>query len=226
MPLRADDDAATILRFLQLLFHADSWTYFRLMLGVIHELPTEAEEWALRWRNARLQDLGFPPWEQAMRLYRHLRPEERAELPREENALDIAAWTLPIWVPELPAASTGDRAVFQAIARLQEDERRSAFFSIVAVANEVAVADHMELSDSETTPRAIEKAARWIDRGLAYVADANHLAHEEVLRRVSFQHLFRIGANLDPEEARPPRSSPGDEAQNDEGPAGEAGGPS
>ncbi|MEE2677324.1 MAG: DUF6178 family protein [Myxococcota bacterium] len=226
VPLGEDDDAATILRFLQVLFHTDYWTYFRLMQGVIHELPTEAEEWALRWRNARLQDLGFPTWEHAMRLYRHLRPEERAALPQEGDPLDIAAWTLPVWIPGLPDTSAEDRAVFRAMARLGEDERRSAFFSFVAVANEVAVADHMELSDSETTPRAIEKAARWIDRGLVYVAEENRLSHEEVLRRVSLQHLFRVGANLDPAAARPPRTSPDDGTQNDEGPAGEAGGPS
>ncbi|MDP7573098.1 MAG: DUF6178 family protein, partial [Myxococcota bacterium] len=67
--LRTGDDVATIQRLLQALFRADYWTYFRLMQGVIHELPTEVEEWALRWRNARLQDLGFPSWENAMRLY-------------------------------------------------------------------------------------------------------------------------------------------------------------
>ena len=185
-----------------MLFSADYWTYFRLMLGVIHELPTETEEWALRWRNARLQDLGFPTWEDAIRLYRHLKPEELATLPSDQHPLDVAAWSLPVWMPGLPEAREGGRAVFRAITRLDEDERRAAFFSFVAVANEVAVAAHMELSDAETTPRAIDKAARWIDRGLAHLAAEHGLANEEVLRRVSFDRLFRVGANLDPERAR------------------------
>lgn len=210
--LSEGDDAAAILRVLHVLFRADYWTYFRLMQGVIHELPTEAEEWALRWRNARLQDLGFPTWEDAVRLYRHLRPEEFATLPPDERPLDVAAWSLPIWMTGLPEAREGGRAVFRAITRLDEDERRAAFFSFVAVANEVAVADHMELSDAETTPRAIDKAARWIDRGLAHVAAAHDLADEEVLRRVSFERLFRVGANLEPESARPRRQPESDEA--------------
>ncbi|HJO23547.1 MAG: DUF6178 family protein [Myxococcota bacterium] len=204
--LRTGDDVATIQRLLQALFRADYWTYFRLMQGVIHELPTEVEEWALRWRNARLQDLGFPSWENAMRLYQYLSPKERATLPPGENPLDVAAWDLPVWMPSLPEAGAEGRTVFRAIARLEETERRAAFFSFAAIANAVAVADHMELSDSETTPRAIEKAARWIDRGLAHLAAEHGLTDEEVLRRVSFQHLFRLGANLDPERARPRRT--------------------
>lgn len=203
VPLSEGDDASATLRVLHVLFGADYWSYFRLMLGIIHELPAETEEWALRWRNARLQDLGFPTWDHSMQLYRHLGEKERASLPPGDNPLDVAAWDLPVWIPGLPEAGEKGQAIFGAIARLDEHERRAAFFSFVSVANEVAVADHMELSDSETTPRAIEKAALWIDRGLAHLAAEHDLDHEAVLRRVSLQHLFRVGANLDPKRARP-----------------------
>ena len=81
-----------------------------------------------------------------------------------------------------------------------------------------AVADGMELGDAETTPAAIEKAALWISRGLDHVATQNHFAAEEVLRRLPMAALFRVGANLDPRAARPPRrgeglsgAAPGDE---------------
>ena len=60
----------------------------------------------------------------------------------------------------------------------------------------------MELSDAETTPKTIEKAAVWISRGLAYVAAENGLEAVQVVRRVSLERLFRVGANLDPERAR------------------------
>ena len=52
-----------------------------MMLGVIWELETETEEWARRWRLARLEDLGFPRWEEAMGVYRYLDPGDRAALP-------------------------------------------------------------------------------------------------------------------------------------------------
>ena len=73
----------------------------------------------------------------------------------------------------------------------------------MAVANKVAVADRLPLGDAESTPRAIEKAARFISDGLAHVAAENALDDPQVLREVTLERLFRVGANLSPESARP-----------------------
>ena len=54
------DDLASVLAILRTLFESDYWTYFRMLQGVIWEVPAENEEWALRWRQGRLEDLGFP----------------------------------------------------------------------------------------------------------------------------------------------------------------------
>lgn len=214
--LRDDDDAAAIRRVLMVLWNGDYWTYFRFMLAVIHELPTENQEWALRWRNARLQDLGFPPWDESMRLYRHLRPDDRARLSEDVRPLDVESWRLPVWLPQLPESAEGANLVFRALAKLDDEERSGAFYAIVAVANAVAVADHMPLSDTETTPRAIAKAARWIDRGIEHIAHAHGLEHVDVLRQVPLEHLFRVGANLDPEASRPPAPDTPEERPSDD----------
>lgn len=197
------DDLASIVRTLHVVWNGDYWTYFRLMQGVIHELPTENTEWALRWREARLQDLGFPAWDAALDLYRHLDEKLRDELPDEANALDVSGWALPVFMPQLPVTPDDRALLFQTIARLEDEERAAAFFAFVAVANGIAVADRMALSDTETTPRAIAKAARFIDEGLEHLATTHALDAVEVLRRVPLAHLFRVGANLAPDEARP-----------------------
>ena len=222
--LREGDDAAAILRVLHLLFARDYWTYFRLMQGVIHELPSDNLEWALRWRNGRLLDLGFPAREEAMGLYTHLGAAERDRIPDAARPLDVDAWRLPVWVPRLPEGRDARHLVFRAMVALSPDERRGAFFAFVAVANAVAVADRMDLADAETTPAAIEKAAVWTSRGIEHVAAANQLDAAEVLRRVPLRRLFRVGANLDPEAAGPPRrrhADAGDDGESaDAGPAG------
>jgi hypothetical protein len=215
VPLRNDDDAAEIRRVMMVLWSGDYWTYFRFMLAVIHELPTENQEWALRWRNARLQDLGFPPWDESMRLYQHLRPDVRARIPEDVRPLDVETWRLPVWLPQLPEIAEGTNLVFRAMAKLDDEERSAAFYAFVAVANAVAVAHHMPLSDTETTPHAIAEAARWIDRGIEYIADAHALEHVEVLRQVPLEHLFRVGANLDPGASRPAPSEDPAEPHND-----------
>ena len=64
-----DDDLEPLLTLLHALFQNDYWLYFRVIQAVREELPMENEEWALRWRTGRLEDLGFPSWDTAMRIY-------------------------------------------------------------------------------------------------------------------------------------------------------------
>jgi hypothetical protein len=198
------DDAAAIIALLRTLFEHDYWTYFRLLQSVIWELAPENEEWALRWRAGRLEDMGFPPWEEAMNLYRYLPPEQRGALPQDAAPLAPASrWQLPVAMPRLPAKLDEAGLLFRAIAALEDDERRTAFHALVALANKIAVADRMPLSDAESTPRAIEKAARFASGGLEFLARENGLDPIEVLRRAPLDHLFRVGANLDPDAAKP-----------------------
>jgi hypothetical protein len=199
---RDEDDLATVNELLRTLFEEDYWSYFRLMQGVVWELDSDVQEWALRWRTGRLEDLGFPNWDESIQIYKHMKVSERGKLPDDERPLAGSAWSLPVWIPDLPAVAGADYRIFQAFARLDEAERRAAFYAFVSVANKLAVADALPLSDASSTTRAIAKAAHWISEGLAYVANENGLDDTEVLRRVGLERLFRVGANLDPERAR------------------------
>ena len=207
---REGDDLAPLLRILHALFQSDYWSYFRLLQGAIWELPTESEEWALRWRSGRLEDLGFPPWDEAMAIYRFVPAEERDRLPAEAPVREIDVWHLPVWIPSLPTGRDAKHLVFVAIAELEPEQRRSAFYELISLANQVAVADRMDLADAASTPTAIEKAARWVSRGLEHVASANAVGAAEVLRRLPMERLFRVGASLDPKTAKgPPRDPDG-----------------
>jgi uncharacterized protein DUF6178 len=195
------DDIADVTEHLRALFEAAYWSYFRLMHAVQWELVSDSEEWALRWRTGRLEDLGFPTWDESMRIYRFLDPDARRELPAEAPPLP-AEWLLPVWLPRLPeTGGPGDR-IFRAIAELDEAERRTIFYAFVGLANRIAVADRLPLGDAESTPKAIAKAARFASSGLAYLAREHGLRDAELLRRAGVEHLFRVGANLDPERAR------------------------
>ena len=84
---------------------------------------------------------------------------------------------------------------------LEAEERSAVFYAIVALANRVAVADRMELGDSESLPGAIDKATRFTSLGLEHVATEAGFTLEETLRRVPIERLFRVGTNLDRESA-------------------------
>lgn len=200
--LAEDDDIASVVSLLRELFQHDYWTYFRMLQAVMWEIPTENEEWAIRWRTGRLQDLGFPPWDEALDIYRFLAVEDRAAISPDARPLEVTEWHLPTWVPTLPAEGDSRHLIFRTISSLADTERRSAFYAFTAIVNKVAVADGMKLGDAEFAPRAIEKAADLISVGLEHIATAQRIEAVDVLQRVAMERLFRVGANLEPDRAR------------------------
>jgi len=197
IPSAGGDDLEDVLALLQTLFQHDYWFYHRLLQAVNAELDSDLEEWALRWRNGRLQDLGFPPFEDAKRIYSWLKPEQLAKLPPEPHGLEVGEWPLAVWMPSLPVARDAEHLLFRAMAALPEAARRPLLFAFLALANRVAVADALALGDAETLPRATEKAARVASLGLAHLARENGVEPSEVLRRATLERLFTVGANLE-----------------------------
>ncbi len=204
IPRRAEDPLEDVLRLLGLLFHEDYWLYFRLLQSVTWESTPENEEFALRWRTGRLQDLGFPPRGEALAIYAMPRREELESLP-DVPVASPGAWQLPVWMPELPASVDPGLSLFRAAGELESRARRAFFYAFVALANQVAVADRLPLGDAESLPKAIEKAARTASLGLDWLAERHGIGPAETLRRAPLVRLFRIGSRID----RDPRADGG-----------------
>jgi hypothetical protein len=142
-----------------------------------------------------------------MRIYGFLRPDKRAELPTENITLDGAEFALPVWVPPLPATHDAKHAIFRAAAKLDTDERQAFFFSLITLANKVAMADGVALGDLETLPNTIEKIATLASLGLEFVATEHGIDLATAVRRANLERLFRVGANLDRTRAEDGRVS-------------------
>lgn len=196
-PRHEGDDVAALSKLMHALFRGDYWLYFRLMQGSIWELDEETAVWAERWRDGRLEDLGFPTRAEAvLSLYSHLPPERLGDLPTQAATLDTETWRLPVWQPELPVTPDARHLIFRAAAELDADSRSAFLYALLGLANAVAVADRMPLGDAESTPRAIERAAELASHGLEHLASVHGLDPTEVLRRAPLARLYRVGANL------------------------------
>jgi hypothetical protein len=158
---------------------------------LVEESPAECEEYALRWRTNRLQDLGFPDLEQAMRVYRPL-PIERVSdwVPPTPDHGIVESIPLP---RQLRGTLLGE-----ALAKLPAGRAADLLGYVLGVANSIAVADELPLSESESVPQALEKAVRGIDTGLRELARARGQAPEDILDRTTPLDLFRVGATIDP----------------------------
>jgi uncharacterized protein DUF6178 len=169
----------------------DPALYWRLVYGFLFEPAADCEEDALRWRTNRLQDLGFPDREQAMRVYRPLPTEKVAEWtpPASSGAL-VGAISLP---RQLRGSLLGE-----ALMALPIERAADVLGYVLGVANSLAVADGLSLSDSESVPRALEKAVRGIDAGLRELARTRAQPPEQILDHTAPLDLFRVGATADP----------------------------
>lgn len=195
IPARPEDDLAVPLRLLTLLFSEEPELYERLLQSVRYELPAETEEAALRWREARLQDLGFPPTEEALAVYAPLSNRAARELPGEMPR--PTPWRVPVWLPQLPNPRDAAYSVLRAAAELRPEDRSGFFFAYLALANKVARADHLALGDAESIPAALEKVAKLASRGLDELTRLHTMTTVELLERAPLEFMFRVGVTLD-----------------------------
>jgi len=200
------DDLTEVRALLDALFRNDYWHYFRLLQAVQWELESDTQEWALRWRTGRLQDLGFPTWDESMSIYGVVPARLLNQLPEPGPDFQMGEWPLPVWIPRLQLSPESGHAIFLAFAELDDHERRGRLYSFLAVANQLAVADRLALGDAESIPAALEKTARVTSAGLEHLARAHGVSGADVVRRTSLEQLFRVGWTLSGEKPPfPPR---------------------
>lgn len=209
-----DEDFARVHEIAQASFAEATPRYWQLVYGLLFELPSDVEEYAIKWHTARMGDLGFPDLEQAMQIYRPLRPEAARviEVPaddEEESAL--------VPQPQLPKQLAGT-LVGEALGELPPQRAAEILGYVLGVANSVAVADRLRLSEPESIPAATEKAVRGMDLGLRELARLRGRTPAEVLDRTPPVDLFRIGATADDTLGHrpPPPDEDDDDLESDE----------
>lgn len=135
-------------------------------------LGSMIEEDLLRWRAGRLADLGFVPWEEAMKLLRPLDLKAARET-REATADPTAVPTTdPTIAPAAPAAPPLPaetprpgllRRALAALSATQQGERAREFTLLV---NELMAAQRFEPGDIKLQERAFHQAEATVGLGL------------------------------------------------------------
>jgi len=192
----SDEAFARVREVAQTAFSEKQPRYWQLVYGMLYEFESECEEYALRWRTGRLADLGFPDIEAAMRIYRPLALDAADVL--DPPVEQVARRHELVLTSELPG-QYAETLLARALSELAPDRARDVVSYVLGVANTIAVADRMRLSEPETAPRALEKAVRGIERGLRELVAARGLPAHEILGRARVLDLFRVAATLDPD---------------------------
>ena len=170
------------------LFGQNPFETTRLLEAVRWELMGELEETALRFRTARLSDLGFPEPEAAASLYAFVKPETVVRPPSTG--------------PERPGADTGltttTRVNFleEALNALDEEERETFEAELRYLINAALVADGADAGDLDAIRRISERARDYLCLALEYLSDGEPSRAVEVVRLYPSKRVFQVGFSL------------------------------
>jgi len=175
-------------RILQIFYVDQPERYQQAVWASLWELPAELEELALKWRFSRLEEHGFPTWEDSLDVYGAPGTpigSSGIPIPTDRDGLAASRRALmPAWgVPALAAA----------LDLLDGDRRERVLHEAVSVANRVLVADGADAGEPENHRLALAKAAAYLGIALETRGATEPEAVARLLAERPVVELFREG---------------------------------
>ena len=164
------------------LYERDPFMAGRILSAVRWELQSDLEEGALRWRNGRLADLGYPDLEEALSWFARpaARPVAPAGLPERPPGF---------WLASFRGSTLLDRAA----GLLPPDAAARFEVEALAAANAAIVADRVDPSDPEAVRGAVESARTLLELGLEELSGGDADAAARALAGTPLKSVFQRG---------------------------------
>ncbi len=189
--------AREVLEPFLLAFHRIDFNgYRRVMEALMYELESELEETGYRLRNGRLNDYGFPDFEEALEIYRYISPESllkevgtSASKPLEPLKRESSFFYLT-FREEGPFFS-------RTLTRIEDPEELDRLKQeITSLCNKAIIAEAIDLSNLSGMERAVKKVYHYLNIGLQYLSQEEEGRAIEVLHGLPVLKLFRCGVSL------------------------------
>ncbi len=190
-----EDERKAILQLVSDLYRDEDWAYIADMLRAAEsDLASTLQEDALRFRDARMEDLGFPPLMRALQVYGLMNVDVLEKPSSTEYPL------LDELLPARYAAAFAEGLFHEAMSQLErpQDVQRIEG-DLVPLANSALVADGAELGALEELKDTLLRAKGYIELALAYGAEGTQEILEAAVHRLAHHHvtvLFRVGYTL------------------------------
>jgi hypothetical protein len=153
----------------------------RFLEAVRWESKTELEETAFQFRQARLEDLGFPPLEEALKVFAWVDPDKVVVsqppqgIVRQTERVDYVA------------------AMFQGLNAI---ERTNLETEVRYLVNCVLVAEGAEPGDPPALRRLSEHTRDTLELGLELLTGQDPVQASEVVRERTLREIFQLGFSL------------------------------
>jgi hypothetical protein len=175
-------DYIAVRRLLDDLYEKDPFMAGRILSMVRWELDSDLAESALRWRNGRLADLGYPTFDEAISWF--ARPASRVEAPA-----GLPERPPGFWLASFRRETLLDRAA----ARLGPDAMARFELEAMAAANAAVVADRVDPADPEAVHGAVESARALLEMGLQTLSGGDPEVAASVLASTPLKTVFQRG---------------------------------
>jgi len=196
----AEDRARAFIRLIDAFYRSDKDAARRMLVGARGEMDSELEESAYRWRQARMADLGFADYYEALEVYRELDPAtvriEDAPQARPSRTTDAAALRIPTALAERMGDAAGSpfaRAAQKLSAREEVDDLR---FALVTLTNRVMAADRVQPGDDQAVSAVLDRLLATLDLAVERLARDDDERGAAALRAIPLVRLFRLGVSL------------------------------
>jgi hypothetical protein len=197
------DPAKALIGIVDAMYRTDNEFARRIIVGAIGELDAELEESAYRWRQARMADLGFADYYEALEVYRELDPATvriSEEPSRARTIVDARPDGAALRVPTALAERLGDTegsAFSRAAQKLTAgDELDDLRFALVALTNRVLAADRIAPGEDEAVKAVLDRLVATLDLALERLAQGDDERGAAALRSIPLARLFRLGVSL------------------------------
>ena len=202
------DPARALIQIVDALYRADKDAARRILVGARAELDSELEESAYRWRQARMADLGFADYYEALEVYRELDPASVRLGERESNRAPLrtvvdarassegTALRVPTALAERLSDAEGSPFSRAAQRLAAGDEVEELRFELVALTNRVLAADRIAPGDDEAVAAVLDRLVATLDLAIERLAQGDDDRGVLALRTIPLVRLFRLGASL------------------------------
>jgi hypothetical protein len=185
------EHAVAARRLAEVLFIDDQDRYLGIIRSALFELPSEVEETALHWRASRLEEHGYPTWDEALSIYA---PPETIVSALAEPMLPAAADSEALAAPRATLRVLGQGGlIVHGVDAMTSADRERALFGLMALANRVLVADGGDAGSVETHAQVIERAGAYVGIALEARGAKDGASVAPVLAEVPVVELFREG---------------------------------
>lgn len=189
----------TLKTYLERLAAFEYDRFYALMLGLASVSAIETEETLYRIRNVRLAEKGFLPFEEAIGIYQHRKPESLlgriGSGPASRSTISESSphrQPVPISTSLLVQPSDFFHA---ALTRLQEDtntyERIQSEFA--SMCNQILSADSLAIRDREALIQVVKKACGYLSIGLEDLSGGKGNDAVRFVKEATLIEIFGVG---------------------------------